>query len=283
MDSTGYLTPDVLAQYQIHIIPLSVTIGDQTYPETELANESFLARLAATSVMPVTSQPSAGAFLTLYESLFAAGYQEIVSIHLSQGISGTFRAAEIAKSMVSRPDDVQVIDSGSAALGLGLLAWTAGEWALAGATGTQITEQIQLLKEQTKLYFIVDSLENLRRGGRIGGAAALLGTLLQIKPILHLNEQGQIDVFDKVRSKRRAWQRVLEVLEEAVSRGGAYRICVQHVNIPSEGDRLLAEVKVRFPGHDVRLFEAGPVIAAHVGTGAFGIAFQPQPDIGNLK
>ena len=274
MDSTGYLTPDILTKCQIHIIPLTVTIDAQTYPETDLSNTDFLAKIAATSVLSVTSQPSVGAFLELYEGLFAAGYQEIVSIHLSQKISGTVRSAEMAKSMASRPD-IHVFDSGSAALGLGLLAWTAGEWALDGASGGEIIKRLVILREQTRLFFIVDSLENLRLGCRIGGAAALLGTLLQIKPILHFNTEYEIDVFDKVRSKGRAWQKVLEELEETARGGGLYRICVQHVNIPAEGERLLAEVKERFPGHDVRLFEAGPVIATHVGSGAFGLAFQP--------
>lgn len=276
MDSTGYLTQDILTQYDIKIIPLTVAIGNQTYPETDITTAVFAAKLAAASAMPITSQPSVGAFLALYESLFANGYEEIVSIHLSQAISGTVRAAEMAKSMVSHPH-IHVFDSGSVALGLGLLAWAAGEWAAAGANASQIIEQLGFLKEQTRLYFIVDSLENLRRGGRIGGAAALVGTVLQIKPILYINEQRRIDVFDKVRSKARAWQRVLEEVEQAVSRGGSYRICVQHVNIPVEGERLLAEVKERFPNHDVRLFATGPVIATHAGTGAFGIAFGPSP------
>ncbi|GAB6174764.1 DegV family protein [Paradesulfitobacterium aromaticivorans] len=274
MDSTGYLTPDILTEFNIQIVPLTVTIGVETFAETELGNEQLLAKIQETGNFPSTSQPPIGAFLDTYEHLFAQGYEEIVSIHISQAISGTFRSAQMAREMMSKKK-IHVIDSGSAALSFGLLGWFAGEMAHAGAGAEEIVHKVEELKPQTELYFIVDSLENLRRGGRIGGASALLGTLLQIKPILYINTQGEIDVFDKVRSRARAWQRALQELERAVADGRRYRICVQHVAIPVEGKKILDEIKNKFPGHEVKLFEAGAVIATHVGRGAFGISFQP--------
>jgi len=276
MDSTGYLPNDILEQFQIRVVPLSVNIGDEMFFETELSNVIFFEKLSRISGLSTTSQPSVGAFLETYESLFSEGIEDIVSIHISSAISGTFHSAQMAKDLASSPN-IHLFDSRSSALGLGVLAWAAAEWADQGLSALRIMAQLHNLQQQTELYFIVNTLENLRKGGRIGGAAALVGALLQIKPILYFNQHAEIDVFDKVRSHSRALQRVLDELNRALSSGKRYRICVMHVNVPEEGETLLNELKVRFPEHEVRLFEAGAVIATHVGHGAFGLAFHPWP------
>lgn len=274
MDSTGYLTNDILEQLQIRVVPLNINIGNETFFETELSNVIYFEKLRHISGMSTTSQPSVGAFLQTYESLFSEGIEEIVSIHLSAAISGTLHSAQMAIKLASNPN-IHLFDSRSSALGLGVLAWAAAEWAEQGQCVSQIMTHLEILKQQTELYFIVNTLENLRKGGRIGGAAALVGTLLQIKPILYFNQHAEIDVFDKVRSRSRAWQRVLDELIRALSTGKRYRICVIHVNEPEEGVIRLNELQTRFPEHEVRLFEAGAVIATHVGPGAFGLAFHP--------
>ncbi|WP_088189060.1 DegV family protein [Desulfosporosinus sp. FKA] len=276
MDSTGYLTNDIVKQFQITIVPLSVIIGTETFSETELSNEQYFEKLNHINSLSTTSQPSVGAFLEAYESLFSQGVEKIISLHLSSAISGTLRSAQMAIELASSKK-IYLFDSQSSALGLGVLAWAAAEWAENRLDAAEIMHNLKSLKEQTELYFIVNTLENLRRGGRIGGAAALIGTLLQIKPILYFNQQGQIDVFDKVRSRSRAWQRVLDELTRAMLSGKRFRICVMHVNIPKEGEELMEELKSRYPEHEVRLFEAGAVIATHVGTGAFGLVFHPWP------
>ncbi|KLU67777.1 DegV domain-containing protein [Desulfosporosinus acididurans] len=276
MDSTGYLTNDIVKQFQITIVPLSVIIGTETFSETELSNEQYFEKLNHINSLSTTSQPSVGAFLEAYESLYSQGVEKIISLHLSSAISGTLRSAQMAIELASNKK-IYLFDCQSSALGLGALAWAAAEWAENGLDAAEIMQNLKSLKEQTELYFIVNTLENLRRGGRIGGAAALIGTLLQIKPILYFNQQGQIDVFDKVRSRSRAWQRVLDELTRAMLSGRRFRICVMHVNIPKEGEELMEELKSRYPEHEVRLFEAGAVIATHVGTGAFGLVFHPWP------
>ncbi|KUO78894.1 MAG: EDD domain protein [Desulfosporosinus sp. BRH_c37] len=276
MDSTGYLSKDILEQFQIRVVPLNVSIGDEMFFETELSNVFYFEKLSHISGLSTTSQPSVGAFMETYEALFSEGIKDIVSIHISSAISGTFHSAQMAKDLASSPN-IHLFDSRSSALGLGVLAWAAAEWAEQGLSALEIMAQLHGLRQQTELYFIVNTLENLRKGGRIGGAAALVGTILQIKPILYFNQHAQIDVFDKVRSRSKAWQRVLEELNRALSSGKRYRICVMHVNIPEEGETLLNELKVRFPEHEVRLFEAGAVIATHVGSGAFGLTFHPWP------
>lgn len=276
LDSTGYLPKDILEQFQIRVVPLNVNIGDEIFFETELSNELYFQKLKEISGLPTTSQPSVGAFLKVYESLFSEGIQDIISIHISSTISGTIHSAQMAKEIASS-QNIHLFDSGSSALGLGALAWAAAEWAEQGWSALQIMSQLDNLKQQTELYFIVDTLEYLRKGGRIGGAAALIGNILQIKPILYFNQHAKIDVFDKVRSRARALQRVLDELDRALSSGKRYRIFVMHVNIPEEGATLFNELKARYPEHEVYLFEIGAVIATHVGPGAYGLAFHPWP------
>ena len=276
MDSTGYLPNDILKQFQIRVVSLNVNIGDEMFFESELSNITFFEKLSHISGLSTTSQPSVGAFLETYESLFSEGVQDIISIHISSAISGTFHSAQMAKDLASS-SNIHIFDSRSSALGLGVLAWAAAEWADQGLNALEIMGKLHDLMQQTELYFIVNSLENLRKGGRIGGAAALVGTLLQIKPILYFNQHAQIDVFDKVRSRSKAWQRVLGELNRSLSFGKRHRICVMHVNIPEEGQILFNELRARFPEHEVRLFELGAVIATHVGQGAFGVTFHPWP------
>lgn len=276
MDSTGYLTSDIIKAYDLRIVSLNVTIKDETFAEVDLSNTDLFAKLSKISGTSTTSQPSVGAFLNVYQSMIDEGYQKIVSIHLSQKISGTIAAAQIARELLPEAS-IQIFDSGSSASGLGLQALAAAEWAKTGMDASEIMQRLPELKEQTELYFVVDTLEYLQRGGRIGGAAALMGTLLQIKPILYFNSSGEIDVFDKVRSKTKAWQRVLTELERALSSGKAYRIAVIHVGLPGEGEKIASELRQQYPDHEIRVFEAGPVIATHVGPGTTGLAFHPWP------
>jgi DegV family protein with EDD domain len=276
MDSTGYLSQDILNDYHIKIVPLNVTVGEETFPETALTNNDLFHKLSLISGTSTTSQPSAGAFLETYKNLLSSGYKEVVSIHISQGISGTISSAQIAKNLIPK-ESIELFDSGSSALGLGLLAWAAAEWAEQGLNSLEIVNKLNVLKEKTELFFLVDTLDYLHRGGRIGGAAALFGTLLQIKPILYFNSNGVIDVFDKVRSKARAWQRVLSELERALASGIPHRIAVFYVGVPEEANSIAEELRHDYPGHDIGIFEAGPVIATHVGPGALGLSFHPWP------
>lgn len=276
MDSTGYLNPDILEKYDIRIVSLNVNIGDETFPEIALSNQDLFAKLDKIKGTSTTSQPSVGSFMEVYQALLADGYEEVVSIHISQKISGTILSAQMAKDLL--PDaKIHAFDSGSSCLGLGLLAWAAADLANEGLSSLEILERLPALKEKIELYFIVDTLEYLHRGGRIGGASALFGTLLQIKPILYFNQEGYIDVFDKVRSKGRAWQRVITELERALASGKSYRIGMIHVHALEEAKILAAVLNEKYPGHDIRIFEGGPVIATHVGPGTIGLAFHPWP------
>lgn len=276
MDSTGYLTPDILEANDIQIVTLNVNIGEETFPEVELTNRDLFLKLSKIEGTSTTSQPSVGSFLKVYKEILSSGYEEIISIHLSHEISGTISSAQMAKDLIPE-SRIELFDSGSSALGLGLLAWAAADWANEGLQASEIMPRLSRLKGETELYFIVDTLEYLQRGGRIGGAAALLGSLLQIKPILHFNNDGIIGIFDKVRSKGRALQRVFLELERALSSGNLHRIAVFHVGAPEEAAAIAEKLAKDYPGQDIRVFEAGPVIATHVGPGALGLAYHPWP------
>lgn len=274
MDSTGYLTPDIIIKYDIRLAPLSVNIGDETFQETELSNPAFFSKLANITSFSTTSQPSVGKFLEVYNQALKDGYEDIISIHLSQKISGTYSSAVMAKDLLNN-ENIHIYDSRSSASGLGLLAWAAADWAEKGLSAQDIMGKLSSLSQRCELYFIVDTLEYLHRGGRIGGASALFGTLLQIKPILYFNEDGIIDVFEKVRSKNRAIQRVYTELDRALSGKEPHRIGVIHVDALDEAKDIAKELTEKYPGQDIRIFEAGPVIATHVGPGALGLAFHP--------
>lgn len=276
MDSTGYLTSDIVKEHDIRVVTLNVNIGDETFPEIDLSNEDFFEKLRSISGSSTTSQPSVGAFMEAYKGVLAEGYEEIVSIHLSQMISGTYSSATMAKDLLGNAN-IHIFDSGSSALSLGLLTWAAAEFAKDGLSAQEIIEKLELLKPQCELYFIVDTLEYLHRGGRIGGASAIFGTLLQIKPILFFNREGIIDVFEKVRSKNRAIQRVYKELDRALESKKPHRIAVIHVGAQQEAAEIAKELAQKYPNQDIRIFEAGPVIATHVGPGAIGLSFHPWP------
>ena len=276
MDSTGYLTSDIIEEHDIRVVTLNVNIGDETFPEIDLTNRDFFAKLEQLSGSSTTSQPSVGAFIEVYKAVLAEGYDEIISIHLSEKISGTYASAIMAKDLLENPH-IHIFDSGSSALGLGLLTWAAADWAGEGLDAQEILGKLETLRPLCELYFIVDTLEYLHRGGRIGGASALFGTLLQIKPILYFNTEGIIDVFDKVRSKNRALQRVYKELERALASQKPHRIAVMHVGAEAEAVSIAEELSQKYQGQDIRIFEAGPVIATHVGPGAVGLVFHPWP------
>jgi DegV family protein with EDD domain len=189
-DTTHYLPRDLVAQLDLHQVSLYVTFEGKTEREADITDlADFYDRLSASSEMPGTSQPSVGDFLAVYEPLLEAG-RDIISIHLSAGISGTFTAAEQARDQLAErgidPDRVLVIDSATACAGLGMLAMAAASVAGAGGSAAEAAEAVQACRRDLKVWFAVDTLEFLRRGGRVGGAQAWLGSTLKIKPILSI-------------------------------------------------------------------------------------------------
>jgi fatty acid kinase fatty acid binding subunit len=272
-DTCHYLPEEVIAAHDIHQVSLYVHWPDETLRESDITDYgAFYERLRSARDLPSTSQPSIGDFLEVYEPLLEQG-NEIVSIHLAGGMSGTVGSAQQAREQLGpRAEQVHVIDSESACGGEGLVVLAAAAAARAGGDGAAVADRARRAREGLKMWFSLDTLEYLRRGGRIGGAQAWLGSALSIKPILTV--EAQITPVERVRTSRRAFDRMTDLLRER-AQSGANAWMVQHIRAPAEAERLIGLGRELF-GHDpVTVSEIGPVIGAHVGPGLLGVGGLP--------
>lgn len=277
-DSTHYLPRELVAERGIHEVSLYVTRGGNAERELEITDlDAFYDGLRAQSDLPSTSQPSPGDFLAVYEPLLAAGH-DVVSLHLAAGISGTCEGARAAAEIAienAGGGRIDVLDSRLACGALGFPVLAAAAVAAAGgdadATVARARETVAAL--QRKFVFAVDTLEFLRRGGRIGSAQAWIGGALKIKPILTLD--GEITPIEKVRTSRRAFDRMVAVAE-ALKADGSDSWCVQHIQAESEARRLADAATAIIGTPPVFISEVGPVIGAHVGPGLLGVGGVPS-------
>jgi len=270
-DSTAYLPEATVRQHDIRVVPLYVHFGEKAFREgMELSNQEFYTRLKEAPELPTTSQPSAGEFHQVFKELLDAGH-EIVTLTISSKLSGTWNSAMAAKGMLPEAD-ITVIDSLSTSVGLHLMVETAVEAASAGATRQEIVEKVEAIKQSLQIFFVVDTLEYLAKGGRIGNAKAFLGTLLKVKPILVLQD-GAIEPLEQVRSKRKAQARMLDLVEEYVgNRGPQARTAVTNALVPDEAEALKKEIVERLGCREPVMGELGPVIGTHTGPGVVGVA-----------
>lgn len=282
-DSTSYLPDELIAEYAIHRVSLYVAIDDRQQAELEISAadySDFYERLRRSAEGATTSQPSVGDFLAVYEPLLAEG-REIVSIHLSAGISGTCDSARQAVARLTEEgkggERIRVWDSRSACGGQGIMVLVAARAAANGADAAATLEEVEHARTTLKMWFAIDTLEYLRRGGRIGAAQAWLGSALQIKPILTLEEE--ITPIERVRTRRRAFQRLVEFARERKD-AGADGWVVQHIHDPDSARRLVDECRQVFGSDPVFVSEIGPVIGAHVGPGLLGFGGVPRELLG---
>jgi len=273
-DTTAYLPEELAEEHGIHRISLYVTLDGEQRRESEIAAEAyddFFERLRRSADGATTSQPSVGDFTELYEPLLEQG-KEIVSVHISAGISGTHGSAMQARQALidsgKGGERIHVYDSRTGCGGQGMLALVAARAAAAGASGEQTLERVERARETLKMWFSIDTLEYLRRGGRIGSAQAWLGSALQIKPILTLEEE--ITPVERVRTRRRAFERMVEFAHERKADGAGAWV-VQHIHDPDTARRLVDECRQVFGSDPIFVSEVGPVIGAHVGPGLLGV------------
>lgn len=271
-DSTAYLPQEMLTQYDIRVVPLKVLFGRQVYKDgIDLGNDEFYQMLAETPQLPTTSQPSAGEFENVYSELVAQGH-EIVSVHISGKLSGTVESARAAAKQF--PDArIHIIDSLSAAFGLALMVIESAKAAFEGDDSSRIVYRLEQMVRDVTMLFVVDALEYLERGGRIGAARAMLGTLLKVKPILKL-EDGLIVPVSSVRTKRKAVALMLDQAVEAAG-GRCVHLAVAHGQAPEEMEELLGTARDRLDCSDIFISEVGPVIGTHTGPGVLGVAVCP--------
>ena len=273
VDTTAYLPEEIIADRGIHRVSLYVTLDGEQRPESEIRAEQyddFFERLSRSEGGATTSQPSVGDFRAVYEPLLDEG-RDIVSIHLSAGISGTFESATQARQQLidegKGGERIYVEDSRSACGGPGLMAIAASRASDQGASGAEVLEIAREVRASLKLWFAIDTLEYLRKGGRIGAAQAFLGSALQIKPILTLEEE--ITPVERVRTRRRAMERLVDFAHER-KEAGADRWVVQHIHDPETARALVERCREVFGSDPVFVSEIGPVIGAHVGPGLLG-------------
>ncbi|MEZ5171436.1 MAG: DegV family protein [Acidimicrobiia bacterium] len=267
-DSACDLPDDLVEKHNIRIVPLTIRFGDLEFVDRfELSHEAFWERCANSDTLPETSAPSAGAFEKVFTELFDDGADAIVCINLASRLSATMQAAEVAAASVSERGHVEVIDSLNVSLVLGNMAIVASERAAAGDDLEAVIAAVESQRERGRLYATLDTLENLRKGGRVGGAQALLGSMLSIKPIVTF-EDGEVTPLAKVRTRGKslAWL-VDKAAEERIDHVG-----VLHADA-DDLDDFLEMLRPVLPGQDILVSTIGPVIGTHSGRGAIGITF----------
>jgi DegV family protein with EDD domain len=265
-DSTPYLPQSLFDRWGIPQVSLYVGWGGNLRPEHEYEDlDAFYARLSESDDLPVTSQPSVGDFLAVFEPIAAAG-RDIVSIHIAGGLSGTCESGREAARVVAEqhPVRVEIVDGQSGAGGLGLQVVAAARAAEAGTDADGVVEAVARARASLDIWFALDTLEYLRRGGRIGAAQALVGSALKIKPILTFGTE--IAPVGRVRTRRRAFERMVAYLHELHDRGATDWI-VQHAQAREDAERLVAEGTAIFGTEPLFCTQVGPVLGAHLGSG----------------
>jgi DegV family protein with EDD domain len=272
-DSTHYMPREIVERHGFHTVSLYVRWGDPPHDdrEAELPDfDGFYEHLRTARELPTTSQPSVGDFLAVYEPLIEQG-ADVLSIHLSGGISGTVHSAEQARDqLIERgvaPERIEVLDSATACAGHGLMAIAAANAASDGGTLRDAAARARELREGMKILFAVDTLEFLRRGGRIGGAQAWIGSTLKIKPILAI--ESEIVPIERVRTWGRAFERMVDHLS-ALREDGNDRFFIQHIQAPEQAEKLAQRGEAIFGRPPEFVSEMGPVIGAHAGPGLIG-------------
>lgn len=270
-DSAADIPPDLVQATGIVVVPLTVRFGDESYLSgEELSADDFWQKLPTSAEPPATAAPSAGDFQKAYEDLIAQGATGIVSIHLSSKLSATYQSASVAAtSLADRGVPIEVFDTLAVSAGTGLLAVVASERARTGAGAPEIASELEGMRDRVRLYGCIDTLEFLRRGGRIGGAQALLGTMLKVKPIISL-EDGVVEPVSRVRTRAKAIEQLAQFV--TAEKDNIDRLVLLNSDA-SDIDRLTELVSASHPVSAADVWRFGPVVGTHGGPGLVGLAF----------
>jgi DegV family protein with EDD domain len=277
-DSTSYLPQALVERHGIAVVPLYVVFGgDRTVPEVEITDyPAFFEELRTAEKLPTTSQPSVGDFTAVFEPLLADG-GEVVSVHISGGLSGTPEAARQAKDALTRDgkggERIEVVDSTTAAGGLGFMVLAAVKAASDGGSAAQVAAHVAEARKELRLWFAIDTLEFLKRGGRIGAASAWIGSTLRVKPILTV--ENEMTPVERVRTSTRMFERLLEYAH-GCAESGADAWSAQHINAPDQCGALVERCREIFGSEPTIVSEIGPVLSAHTGPGLLGMGAIPR-------
>ncbi|WP_028783773.1 DegV family protein [Thalassobacillus devorans] len=270
-DSTAYIPENIRKAHNIHMVPLNVIINAESYrEEVDIQADEFYEMMRNSEELPKTSQPSVGLVTEKLEEL-SREYDAVVAIHLSSGISGTYQGTITAGDMVEGIE-VHPFDSELSAMMQGFYVLEAAEMADNGATPQQILVRLEEMKQTIRAYFMVDDLTNLYRGGRLTGAQKIVGSLLQVKPVLHFVDT-KIVPFERIRTRKKAVKRLLSLFEEDAAGGDVITATVIHANCLEDAEQIQQELETRFPNAEVAISYFGPVIGTHLGEGALGLGW----------
>ncbi|MFD1736806.1 DegV family protein [Bacillus salitolerans] len=270
-DSTSYIPKELRDKWNVQMIPLNVVFGNESYQEElELTTEVFYEEVKGRQELPKTSQPAIGQFVELFEKL-SADYDAVISIHLSSGISGTYQGAVSAGEMV---EGIQVFafDSEISCMPQGFYVLEAARFAKDGVEPEVIMSRLNEMKSSMRAYFMVDDLSHLQRGGRLSVAQAFVGSLLQVKPLLHFQET-KIVPFEKIRTRKKALKRIFELFEMDAKQGIPLEASVIHASRLEEANEIKKELEEQFPNASITVSHFGPVIGTHLGEGAIGLGW----------
>jgi DegV family protein with EDD domain len=273
-DSTADLAPELIEEYGIEIIPLTVSMHGKEYRDgVDISVDDFYRELKKGGPPPFTSQPAPGAFVDCYRSLLTK-FDAIISIHLTDLLSGTVRTAQLVREML--PDArIQVIDSRTTSVGLGGMVLEAARAVRKGVKFDELVAGLKSLREKVHFVVALDTLEHVCRGGRVGKLQAFLGSILRVKPILRLGLQD-VEIIDKVRSRRDSIVRLFEEFTSHVAGETGAIIGIAHTAAEEEAEKLKRLIEATFKNAEVLFHQAGPVLGTHVGPGALALVWVPK-------
>lgn len=280
-DSTADVPQEMVKEYGIHIVPMRLSFGEQSYVEgVDITVEEFYDKLTKSKDLPTTSQTSPSQYVEIYRELMQNHPgSPIISIHISSGMSGTYQSALLAKTMLEEDlgvdVDITVIDSLCATYGFGLQVVLAARLAKDGASAEEIRNEVERVGQSRRLYFLVDTLEYLQKGGRIRNAAAIIGTLLNIKPILSVDQEGVIYPVDKVRGRKKAVSRVIELFQNDFGDHKDINVAVCDAINPEGAEEIIELLSQHFTLHEVVRTNIGAVVGTHVGPGTVATFIWP--------
>ena len=269
-DSTGDLPAEVVQELDITVVPLNVHFGEESFQDgVDLDSDGFFQRLTTEASLPTTSQPSVGTFLETYRGLLDAGH-EVVSVHISAKLSGTMNSALQAREQLDAGPRLTVVDSQQVGLALGIVATAAAQAVKDGASYEETISMAPRISERVRLFVLLETLEYLQRGGRIGRAQAFLGSLLHIRPILTVHE-GEVHPLERVRARKRGLERLCQLAAEC---GPLQQVGICHSTTPEDALALEEQMRPTLAGGRLIQARFGPVLGTHVGPGAIAITVQ---------
>lgn len=272
-DSTAYIPKELLEKYHIDIVSLNIIFENESFREVDIEEATFYKRIKESKKLPTSAQPTITEIYDSFKNIVEQG-NAVVGIFMSSDMSGTYSSAHLVKEMIIEkyPNAIiEIVDSRSNSMQLGYVALAAAEEAFKGGTMEQVLSAAHNVIKKSRFLFVPDTLEYLKKGGRIGGATALVGAVLQIRPVLTVFE-GKTSILDKVRTKKKAVDRIVQIFMEDIQEKGLEKVIVHSINCEAEGKALSASLE-KFIGMKVGIYPIGPVIGLHTGPGAIGIVY----------